>query len=176
MKIMAVFGAIAVLLIAGLAVTMMAAPNVQASDSIPQVSINDQTLASDQSAISDNASVMHNFTVTIGAKVEGKRVPIADAQVIIYSVNVTTDATTNTTTIVLQKVAEEMTDANGVANFTLVEGKYTVIAHYHGLNGFGKINLTDDMSRKVMLHNWNGEFMNGMGHCKRVCIHCERDE
>ncbi len=180
MKILSVIGAIAVLLVAGLAVAMMTAPNVQVSDQAPLASINDRTpLVSINDQVSsynqtvtaaDNSSVMHNFTITVDARVDGKKMPIADAMVCIYSVNVTNNATTNTTTIVLQKVAQNSTDANGVVNFNLTDGKYIIIARYHGLNGFGKINLTDDMSRIVMLHNWNGEFQNGMGCSKMVTI------
>ena len=95
MKIMSVVGAIAVLLVAGLAVAMMTAPNVQASDQTPLASINDQTplvSINDQVssynqtvAVSDNSSAMHNFTITVDARVDGKKVPIVNATVCIYS-------------------------------------------------------------------------------------------
>jgi hypothetical protein len=171
MKIMAVVGAIAVLLVAGLAMAMSTVPSVQAENQTPQVSINDQISSPSPSLMADS-NITHTFTITVSANVEGKKVPIADALVLIYSVNVT--KADNSTTIVLEKMGVERTDANGVVNFNLTEGKYIVIAHYHGLDGFGKVNLTDDMSRNVMLHNWHSEFLNGMEGSKRVTITMEK--
>jgi hypothetical protein len=171
MKMMAVVGAIAVLLVAGFALAISAVPAAQAIDQNPQVSISDQVAAPSQTTVvSENLT--HIFTITVCANVEGKKVPMADALVLIYSVNVT--KTGNTTTIVLQKVAENRTDINGVVDFNLAEGKYVVIAHYNGLNGFGKVNLTDDMSRSVMMHNWDGEFLNGLEGSKMVTITMEK--
>ena len=54
----------------------------------PLVSINDQVSSYNQTVTTaDNSSVMHNFTITVDARVDGKKMPIADAMVCIYSVN-----------------------------------------------------------------------------------------
>ncbi len=169
-KLVSIVGIAAVLLVAGLALAMDT-PNAQVSDQTPQVGIQDQIAAPTQANVTtDNTN--HIFTITVDARVDGRRVPMADALVLVYSVNVTTSG--NTTTVVLEKVAEQRTDANGVVVFDLSGGKYLVIANYHGLNGFGKIDLTDDMSREVMLHNWDGEFLNGLEGSKMVAITMEK--
>ena len=117
MKIMSVVRPIAVLLVAGLAIAMLTGPGAQAGGQTPLISINDHFLASNQAVkVAGNSSAMHNFTITVDARVDGKKMPIADAMVFIYS-----DATTNTTTIVLQKVSQNRTDANGVVNFNYCE-------------------------------------------------------
>ncbi len=159
---------IAILLIAGLALAVIT-PGAQANDQTPQVSISDQAASPSNGSIPLNeSSAMHNFTVTVGANVEGDRIPIEGALVLVYSVNVT--KLENTTTIVLEKVAEQRTDANGQVEFQLTQGRYIVIAHYHGLNGFGRVNLTEDLGHKVMLHNWGGEFLNKLETSKMISI------
>ena len=114
---------------------------------------------------------MHNLTVTVGANVEGKQIPIEGALVLIYSVDVTKSG--NTTNIVLEKVAEQQTNAYGQVGFQLAQGRYIIIAHYHSLNGFGRINLAEDLGRKVMLHNWGGEFLNKLETSKKISISFE---
>ncbi len=165
------FAAIAVLLVAGLALVVIA-PGALANDQTPQVSINDQAApTSIGSTPLNDGSAMHNFTITVGANVEGKKVPIEGALVLVYSVNVA--KVDNTTTIVLEKVAEQRTDANGQVEFQLAQGRYIVIAHYHGLNGFGRVNLTEDLGRNVMLHHWGGEFLNRLETSKKISISFE---
>lgn len=163
--------AIAVLLVAGLALTVIT-PGAQANDQTPQVSISDQAVSPLNGSTSLNdSSAMHNLTVTVGANVEGKKIPIEGALVLVYSVNVIESE--NTTNIVLEKVAEQQTNANGQVGFQLAQGRYIIIAHYHGLNGLGRMNLTEDLGRKVMLHNWGGEFLNKLETSKKISISFE---
>lgn len=170
-KILAVIGVIATILVAGLAFALSTTPNnAQTNDQTPVVSINSQAPSQNSTTTATN-DTNYTFTVTVGANVDGRNMPMADALVDIYSVNVT--KTNTTTAIVLDKVACAQTDAKGVADFSLAEGKYLVIAHYDGLEGFGKINLTADESRIVMLHNWHYEFLNGLRGAKQITIQTE---
>jgi hypothetical protein len=162
-KKMIALAAISLMLTAAIAVVVVTAGNASAlNDQTPTVSVDDQA------APTDLDPTMHNLTVQVCGKIEGKKVPIEGADLSVFSVNVTKGE--NTTTIVLEKVADAQTDDNGTAVFNLPDGKYVVRVDYHGLHGFGKVNLNDDESDRVMLHNWSHERSEHMGVGKKVCL------
>ncbi len=113
------------------------------------------------------------MTVLVGAKVEGRIVPMAAVELEVFSVNITKE--TGIVTIVLEKVAEGSTGSNGSAEFALEQGKYLVVAHYNGLKTFRLVNLDEDETAKMLLHNWERNFPPGADRIDRITIVIEYD-
>jgi len=151
-------GLISALLIGGLgAMVVTAGDDVSIGDAAPTVTLSDQKSGT--------------LTVLVGARVEGRIVPLGNVQLDVLSVNSTKEA--GEITIILEKVAEGTTNVSGAASFDLECGKYLVVAHYNGLKAFGKINLDEDETVKMLLHNFERQFPAGADRINRVTISIE---
>lgn len=117
------------------------------------------------SAIADGPTVnldepqQHNLTVWLGAKIEGKVVPIQGAKVAAWSMTAIWSDNNTTFTMTFHKAAEGITDANGTTKFNLSEGKYLIVASYHGLKSVTKMHLDGDETIRMRLHNLDCRFM-----------------
>jgi hypothetical protein len=148
-KLLAV-GAVAVLVVSGLAIALLASPNASATnDDAPVVAVDELS----------TSNGTHNLTVNVLCKVNGTRVALAGVNVTICTINITKEA--NRTTIEIVKVAEGQTDENGTVVFELAEGKYFVFAQHNGLKGFCRGNLTEDQLVTIKMHHWNWGHMKG---------------
>jgi hypothetical protein len=155
-------GAVAVLIVSGLAMTLMTSTSASTTnDDSPIVSVDDQT----------TSATTHNLTVNVLCKVNGTRVALSGVNVTICTMNITQE--NNRTTIEVIKVAEGQTDENGTVVFELAEGKYFIFAQHNGLKGFSRGNLTEDQLVSVEMHHWNWghmkgqrfQFMDQAAHC-----------
>ena len=143
-------GAVAVLVVSGLAMALMASTDASAaSDDSPIVSVYDQT----------SSATTHNLTVNVLCKVNGTRVALSGVNVTICTMSITRED--NRTTIEIVKVAEGQTDENGTVVFELAEGKYFVFAQHNSLKGFFRGDLTEDQLVTVKMHHWNWGHMKG---------------
>jgi hypothetical protein len=148
-------GLISALLVGGLgAMVVTASPGNQTADATPMVTVSEEQ--------------MGILTVLVGAKIEGRVVPMTAVELEIFSVNITKE--TGMVMIVLEKVAEGTTNASGAAEFELEHGEYLVLAHYHGLKAFGKVNLDEDETLKMLLHNWEKQFPAGADRIDKITI------
>lgn len=158
---LAALGAFALLAIAIVAaVVLSAAPAAATEDEAPVVTVDEEEIEG-----------VCNLTVNVGGKIEGKNVPLTGAEVFVYVVNITVEE--NRTTIVIEKVAEGVTDANGTVTFSLEEGKYCIMAKYHGLKGFARLNLSEDESATINMHNWPAECERGKAWKKVLARGCQ---
>ncbi len=143
-------GAVAVLVVSGLAMALMASTNASAtSDDSPIVSVDDQT----------TSATTHNLSVNVLCKVNGTRVALAGVNVTICTMNITRED--NRTTVEIIRVAEGQTDENGTVVFELPEGKYFIFAQHNGLKGFFRGDLNEDQLVMVKMHHWNWGHMKG---------------
>ncbi len=142
-KIMSI-GAVSALLISGIAFALMASTDVSAEDNSPVVTVEEE--------VTDSS---YTLTVHVVCMVDGTPIILEGVNVTVYTVNITEDD--DTTTIVVQNVAQGLTDAEGNVTFELPEGEYMVCATYQGLCGFGEVNLSEDQLSTIMLH--------GIGWC-----------
>lgn len=142
-KILAL-GTSAVLLMSGIALTLMSSIDVSAEDGTFIVTVEE-----------GSAENVCQLTVNVFCNVDGAKVTLAGADVTACTVNITEVG--NATTIVIERVALGLTDADGNVTFDLPEGKYVVCAAYQGLHGFGDVDLTEDQVRSIFLHGsgWN---------------------
>jgi hypothetical protein len=146
-KLMAI-GAVAVLVVSGLAVIMMSSFNAAADDT-PVVTATDE--------LASNAT--HNLTVQVMCKVNGTRAVVAGVNVTVCMMNITQDG--NRTIVEIIEVAKGQTDENGTVTFVLPEGKYFVFAEHNGLRGFCPGNLSEDVMVQIKMHHWNWGHMKG---------------
>jgi hypothetical protein len=80
-KLLAV-GAVAVLVVSGLAIALMASPNASAAnDDSPVVTVDDQTVSNST----------HNLTVNVLCKVNGTRTAVSGVNVTVCTMNITHD-------------------------------------------------------------------------------------
>lgn len=150
-KIVAI-GAIAMLVVAGLAVVMITTSNATADDA-PVVTVTDDVT-------SDNVTVpSHNLTVQVMCRLNGTRAAVADVNVTVCMMNVTREQ--NRTVVEIIDVAKGQTDENGSVTFVLPEGKYFVFAEHNGLKGFCRGNLSEDTMAQIKMHHWNWGHMKG---------------
>jgi len=156
-KGVAAIGAIAVLIVGGLAFAVSAEPPSPEEEE-PTVEVTD----------SSSDSAVCNLTIRVCAKVEGQVVPMGNVPYEIYSVSV--NRTEEKIVIELTLMAEGVTDSEGVAKVELEKGKYVIVATYYGLKGFGKVNLTEDMCQKIQLHNWNKSMCQVRNDCPKISI------
>ena len=132
-------GAISALLISGIAFALMSSTSVSADDDTPVVTVEEEV-----------TETSYALTVNVVCMVDGTPIILEDVNVTVYTVNITEDD--DTTTIVVQNVAQGLTDAEGNVTFELPEGEYMVCATYQGLCGFGEVNLSEDQLSTIMLH------------------------
>ena len=135
---MIAMGAVVALLISGVAFTLMSSSNVSAEDETPVVTVEEE--------VSDTT---YTLTVNVACPVDGTTITLEGINVTVYTVNITEED--DTTTIIVQNVAEGQTDAEGNVTFELPEGEYVICATYQGLCGFGEVNLTEDQLSTIML-------------------------
>jgi len=57
-----------------------------------------------------------------------------------------------------------------MAAFDLEHDRYLVIAHYNGLEAFGHCNLDEDLTMKMLLHNWERNFPVGADRFDKITI------
>lgn len=151
-------GLISALLLGGLGATVVAtSPYTQTADAAPIVTVSEMQTGT--------------LTVLVGAKIEGRLVPMAAVELEVFSVNITKEA--GVVTIVLEKVAEGSTNASGGAEFALEHGKYLIVAHFNGLKAFSLVNLDEDETVKMLLHNWERHFPPGADRINRITITVE---
>ncbi len=136
-KIMSM-GAVAALLISGVAFALMSSTNVSAEDETPVVTVEEEV-----------TETTYAMTVNVVCPVDGIPLTLEGVNITVYTVNITEDD--DTTTITVQNVAQGLTDAEGNVTFELPEGEYVVCATYQGLCGFGEVNLTEDQLNTIML-------------------------
>lgn len=132
-------GAVATLLISGIAFALMSSTSVSAEDESPVVTVEEE-----------GTDATYALNVNVVCMVDGTPITVEGVNVTVYTVNITEDD--DTTTIVVQKVAQGQTDTEGYLTFDLPEGEYMVCATYQGLCGFGEVNLTEDQLSTIMLH------------------------
>jgi hypothetical protein len=155
----------------------MATSNASADDGSPVVSVDDQPVTNGT----------HNLTVSVLCKVNGTRTPLADVNVTVCTMNITTED--NRTVVEIVQVAEGQTDENGTVVFPLAEGKYFVFAEHNGLRGFCRGNLGEDQMVMIKMHHWNwghmkgqkfqymNQFADGRGGCGMTdCQNCTGDQ
>lgn len=137
-------GTVAILFVSGIAFTLMSSSDVSAADETPIVTVDEETTATN-----------YALTANVMCRVAGTEITLTGVNVTVYTVNITEDE--NTMTIVIEKVAQGLTDSEGNITFDLPEGEYMVCATYQGLCGFGQVNLTEDQMSAILLHggNWN---------------------
>ena len=126
---MMAMGAVAALLISGVAFTLMSSSNVSAEDETPVVTVEEEV-----------TDTTYALTVNVVCKVDGTSITLEGINVTVYTVNITEED--DTTTIIVQNVAQGLTDAEGNVTFELPKGEYVVCATYQGLCGFGEVNLS----------------------------------
>jgi hypothetical protein len=132
-------GAISALLISGIAFALMSSTSVSADDDTPVVTVEEEV-----------TETSYALTVNVVCMVDGTPIILEGVNVTVYTVNITEDD--DTTTIVVQNVAQGLTDAEGNVTFELPDGKYVVCATYQGLCGFGEVNLSEEQLSTIMLH------------------------
>jgi len=148
-------GLMSALLVVGLGATVVAtSPNTQTADAAPIVTVSEMQT--------------DTLTVLVGANIEGRIVPMTAVELAVFSVNITKEA--GLATIVLEKVAEGSTNSSGGAEFALEHGRYLVVAHYNGLKAFSLVNLDEDETVKILLHNWERHFPPGADRIDRITI------
>gem|GEM_PF-2001484 len=150
-KMMAL-GAVAALMVSGAALAFLPSTEVAASDDVPIVDV--------ETASTDLATL--NLSVNVLCRVEGESITLAGVNVTVYKVNITENE--DCATIVIDRVAEGLTDADGNVTFQLPEGEYAVSASYQGLRGFDWVNLTEDQISTVRLHGCNWDLMRSQSH------------
>lgn len=109
---------------------------------------------------SDVGTATQTLNVTVYADVQGQVVPIQGANVTIYEVTETRNGTTETITI--EKIASGTTGVGGVAQISLPEGNYTVVADYYGLRSVGVLSGDTDGNITMVLSSM------GCGHRSQV--------
>jgi len=151
-------GLISALLVGGLgAMVVTTSPGDQTADAAPMVTVSEEQT--------------DTLTILVGARIEGRIVAMAAVELEVFSVNITKEA--GVITIVLEKVAEGTTNASGAAEFELEHGKYLVAAHYNGLKAFGVVNLDEDETAKMLLHNFERQFPAGADRINKITISIE---
>ncbi len=70
----------------------------------------------------------------------GHRVPVADANVTVYTISHSV-AANGTITITLTPFETNTTNAHGAAYFNLPDGKYAIAVHFDGARGFALLDL-----------------------------------
>lgn len=145
-KMMA-FGAVAALMASGAVLALWPSTEVAASDDTPIVTVGTNS--------TDLATL--NLSVNVLCHVDGESVSLAGVNVTVYKVNITDDG--DRATIVIDRVAEGLTDADGNVTFQLPEGEYAVSASHQGLRGFDWVNLTEDQISTVRLHGCDWDRM-----------------
>jgi hypothetical protein len=161
---MMAFGAVAALMVSGAVLAFLPSTEVAAADGTPIVTVEDTS--------TDLATL--NLSVNVLCRVDGTDITLSGINVTVYTVNMTENE--ENATIVIDKVAEGQTDANGNVTFQLPEGEYAVSASYQGLRGFDWVNLTEDQTSTVQLHGWNWDLMGPQSvHCDNGTCDCVRD-
>ena len=168
-KALTVLGLMAVLVAGGVGVYAMSAePTNPVENDVPMVEVTE-------------SETMDTLTVRVGARVEGKIVPMANVQLGVFSVEIVRD--NKTITITLEKVMEGETDQDGVASFEIEHGRYLVAAHYSGLIGFGHCNLEEDSQIGMLLHNqlrsqnaWRTCLGNAYQHMESMTIQIQLED
>ena len=145
-KSLAIIGLIGVLILGGVGTVVVAAKNHGPA-------------MADGPTVNLNETLQHNLTVWVGAKIEGKVVPIQGAKVAAWSMTAIWSENNTTFTVTFHKAAEGVTDANGTTKFNLSEGKYLIVAGYHGLKSVAKMHLDGDETIRMRLHNLDCRFM-----------------
>ncbi len=142
---MMAMGAVAALLVSGVAFALMSSADVSAEDETPEVTVEEET-----------TETTYAITAHVECRVDGSNITLEGVNVTVYTVNVTEDD--DTTTIVIHRVAQGLTDSEGNVTFDLPEGSYVVCATCQGLCGFGEVNLTEDQLSTIVLHGdgWGG--------------------
>ncbi len=79
----------------------------------------------------------------------GHRVPVAGANVTVYSISHSV-AANGTITITLTPFETNTTNSHGAAYFNLPDGRYAVVAHLNGARGFALLDL--QYYRTVFIH------------------------
>jgi len=131
-------GAAAVLLISGAVLALVPSTEVAASEDATVVTAED---ASDQATL--------DLSMNVLVRAGGESITMPGVNVSVYSVDITEGE--DNTTMVIERVAEGQTDADGNVTFQLPEGEYAVSASYQGLKGFAWVNLTEDRTSTVQL-------------------------
>lgn len=161
-KMMA-FGAMAALMVSGAFLAFLPSTEVAAADDTPIVEV--ETTSADLATL--------NLSVNVLCRVDGESITLAGVNVTVYKVNITEDE--NGATIVIDRVAEGLTDAEGNVTFQLPEGEYAVSASYQGLRGFDWVNLTEDQISTVGLRGCNWDLM-GPQTFRWMSDGCDRDQ
>jgi hypothetical protein len=115
----------------------------------------------------DSGTLSKTLNVTVYANVGGKLVPIEGANVTVYEITVEENDTV--TTITMTKIAVAETGEGGVAQITLPEGNYTIVADYYGLRSVGILSTDTDENVTMVLSsglNDPGNFQRDLG-CTR---------
>jgi CTP:molybdopterin cytidylyltransferase MocA len=109
---------------------------------------------------------LYNLTVRVGGIAEGNAIGVSEVTLEVWSVNITENDTYKS--IVLQKVAEAVTDENGNATFTLSAGDYLIVANNSGQVSAGQLTMENDQSVVLLLHG-------GECHGPRPHMRCEQN-
>jgi hypothetical protein len=133
-------GAMAALVVSGAILAFAPSTEVAAADDTPIVTVQDTS--------ADLTTL--NLSVNVLCRVDGESITLSGVNVTVYTVNIT-DGEDNAT-IVIDKVAEGQTDADGNVTFQLPAGEYAVSASYQGLRGFDWVNFTEDQVSTVQMH------------------------
>ena len=111
-----------------------------------------------------DSAVTQTLNVTVYAEVQGQMVPIEGANVTVYEVTVVQNDTVETITI--EKIATATTGAGGVAEITLPEGNYTIVADYYGLRNVGVLSSDTTGNITMVLNSarcGHGGFQDNVG-------------
>ncbi|MBI0582338.1 MAG: carboxypeptidase regulatory-like domain-containing protein [Methanomassiliicoccales archaeon] len=157
-------GAMAALIVSGAVLAFAPSTEVAAADDTPIVT------AEDTSA--DLTTL--NLSVNVLCHADDESITLSGVNVTVYTVDITNGE--DNATIVIEKVAEGQTDADGNVTFQLPEGEYAVSASYQGLRGFDWVNLTEDQISTLQIHGCDWDRMGPQSlQCNNGSCDCSRD-